>query len=544
MKVGRWLGGALSAVIAVLLGVGLGLAASRLTDTNGNEVGTSSARAGDGGSTDSLGGRSGCAAQPELGFVVAEGGDGIVVSDGASVRTLAARDLDQTQEGPIAVPISDEAAAVVTPEGIYIVDAGGERSEAPCGRCMGVATTGNEILTAHINGPEDDTFSIEVFDHDLARIETITARRLSEEAVQGTGSVRRHDPWVLAASADVITVAYLSANNNDDGGPTIIAQYSRSGELLEHLEIDAMIRHTSVSPDGSMVGVGVMRGGGACTIESDPLLVRLDGLELVNLDPAVPPELGEDLRFLATDVVWDEQTLLVTGEVSRDMWAHGESGDCDESPGWWTVRYDLESGDTSYLPTGPIAAQRVLGPKCDVTVDITFEITDESMTSTLTGRSNGAANELGSYSRLQLGSAPSAGCPEPPEGRPGSWPGNAASEIYFVSQLYTGELSLPGMGEEDAIAVAMPLERPEMIKIASGESWNIDAWEGWGSAEAVGTGRYGSHQDFSVEGRVVLSQPRMCGSSLMYSQIEHRWDTPLPGRGGQTSEITRIQGCE
>lgn len=99
------------------------------------------------------------------------------------------------------------------------------------------------------------------------------------------------------------------------------------------------------------------------------------------------------------------------------------------------------------------------------------------------------------------------------------------------------------MGDDAAIATATPLQRPEQIKIASGEGWNIDSWDGWGIEEAIGTGRYGSHQDYSVEGQVVLSEPRMCGSSLMYSTIEQRWDTPLPVPGDQPEAIVHLQGC-
>ena len=540
----RWrLLGPILVVTAVVFGVGIALTINRFSDAGGRRVDARPAPAIDDGA-DGEGGAEHRGDPPAevgrgLGFVVAEGADGIAVTDGESLTTLSSLQNDQSAQGAIAVPISETTAAVVTPEGLHIVDAGGERAAAPCEGCMGVAATGDQILTAHSDGPEDDSFSIEVFDHDPTKIDTITGSRMLEEPIRGTGVGMGHDPAVLAASADVITVAYLSENNNDDGGPSIIAQYSRSGALLKHLKVDAMIRDAAVSPDGELLAVGILRGGGACTIGSDPLLLRLDGLETMTLDPAVAPELGNDLMFLATDLVWDGQTLDVTGEVTMDLWAGDGPGGCDEHPGRWIVRYDLESGDTGYYPGGPNVARRVIWPGCVTTLNVSSAGT----TSTLTDHFDGVSTELGSYSRLQLGWPASETCPVPPAARPASWPGNAASEIYFVGQLYTGELSLPGTGDDAAIATAMPLQRPEQIKIASGEGWNIDSWEGWGSEEAVGTGRYGSHQDFSVEGRVVLSEPRMCGSSLMYSTIEQRWDSLLPVVGEQPEATIHLQGC-
>lgn len=100
--------------------------------------------------------------------------------------------------------------------------------------------------------------------------------------------------------------------------------------------------------------------------------------------------------------------------------------------------------------------------------------------------------------------------------------------VYFVSQLYDGNILLPGMRDDgNWTAKAKPIVRPDFIKFGSGSGWSVDRWTGWGTPRAVGAGSYGDHGT-RVRGNVVLTELKMCAGRWMYTRLESVYTQPVP----------------
>lgn len=543
-----WLAGLMVGVGAVMVGVVLGLGVSRLIGAGAFETdGVSEDRSWSGeeatGDSDGDvgavggGGDTPAAARP-MPFAVAWGYEGTVLTDGAQLTPLSNATFEQLRSGAFGAQVGDDHAVVVTPDELHLIDRSGQVRSVDCVGCMGVAVDDGEIVTAHRPTTDDDSFALEVFDDRLTPLRTIAAPRVGGPSQFEGGSSPA--PAMLAASDGRFTVSYLSADAIEEGGPSVVAQYSAEGEPLAHLIVEGTVDQASVSPDAGMLAIAVARGYDTCDPPSRPFLLQLDGLEEVKLGEPVPPELeGSGLSFRTTDLHWDGEVLIASGQVSRDLSGSTEDDPCDAQPGLWRLRYDRGSDKTSYSPGGPLLAQRLLGEDCATSISIHAAVDQP----TLVGSGGGDATELGEYRELALGAPPSS-CQAQPEALPSTWPGNAATDIYFVGQLYDGSLSLPGLADDGATALSSPVLTPKAMKLGSGVMWNLGSWTGWGTKEATAQGTFTDHTDFESEGTVVLSQPKMCGSSLMYSRIEQRWDQPMPSEiASYTPATIDIEGC-
>ena len=116
--------------------------------------------------------------------------------------------------------------------------------------------------------------------------------------------------------------------------------------------------------------------------------------------------------------------------------------------------------------------------------------------------------------------------------------------VYFVEQLYDGNVLLPGMRDDgNWTAKATPGVRPAGIKFGSGEMWRVDRWTGWGTARAVGAGSYGNHGT-RVRGNVVLTQPKKCAGRWMYTQLEANYTERVPSNlRPYVPTVVRITTC-
>lgn len=534
------LAGLTAGLAAVTVGVVLGVTANRVTDAGsaagrGRAPGQPASAAGDVAPAEADG--AGNVAARPLPFVVAWGDEGTVLTDGNQLTQLSQIGFQHLRSGAFAAQVDDNRAVVVTPDELHMVDRSGLFKTVDCVGCMGVVVDDGEIVTAHDGGSGDDAFEVEVFDDDLTPLHTVAVPVVGVPVRSG-GALQR--PSLLASSSDRLTVSYLSADAIEEGGPSVVAQYSSEGEPLTHVVVEGTVDQAAVSPDGSMIAIAVARHEDSCDPASAPTLLSLEDLEEVEIGKAVPPELGDaELRFRTTDLHWNGAELSATGQVSRIQSGSTDGDPCDAHPGLWRMRYDATNESTSYSPGGPLLAQRRFAGDCSSSVSVQPVFGKPA----LVGSNNDDAMSLGEYRELALGAAPDS-CSANIEALPSTWPGSAATEIYFVGQLYDGDLSLPGLADESDTALSTPIVTPSAMKLGSGVTWSLEGWSGWGTAEATARGTFVDHTEFESDGTVVLSRPKMCGSSLMYSRIEQRWDRPMPPEiAAYTPGTIDLQGC-
>lgn len=78
-------------------------------------------------------------------------------------------------------------------------------------------------------------------------------------------------------------------------------------------------------------------------------------------------------------------------------------------------------------------------------------------------------------------------------------------------------------------------QRPATVKIASGASWQLDRWEGWGGAQATARGTYRDHpatEGIDEPGTLTLSRPVRCGPTLVYTRMSGVLDSSRTDTAG------------
>jgi hypothetical protein len=342
-------------------------------------------------------------------FVVLSGEGGVALTDGQRLETVpGVAGPSFIQAGPLAVPIGDDTAAVMGAGQLAVVGLHRQPIVKDCQDCAGVALAGGLIVTSRTNFQPGEGFDLVFFRPDLSLDHSVPARRVPERRTIQFPAENTASPITLAAAGDRVTVGYLSKNGGVRAGPSIIAQYSTSGSLLDHVSVDGLIGQSSLSPDGRYLALGVGGSGGACVTSYYLVVVELEGLRVQTVDPAVPAaaQAGaaslSDPWFLMTDLVWDGPVVRATGEVHSPP--EGES--CDRHPGIWTRSYDPATGAVKDARGKNASARRWIGPDCADVVEAVGGLSD----ATVVARRGGKESSLGAYSRLALGRPAPATC--------------------------------------------------------------------------------------------------------------------------------------
>jgi hypothetical protein len=342
-------------------------------------------------------------------FVVLSGEGGVAVTDGKGLETVpGVAGPSFIQAGPLAVPIGDGTAAVMGAGQLAVVGPHCQPIVKDCQDCAGVALADGLIVTSRTNFQPGEGFDLVFFRSDLSLDHSVPARRVPERRTIQFPAENTASPITLAAARDRVTVGYLSKNGGVRAGPSIIAQYSTSGSLLDHVSVDGLIGQSSLSPDGRYLALGVGGSGGACVTSYDLVVVDLEGLRVQTVDPAVPAaaQAGaaslSDPWFLITDLVWDGPVVRATGEVHSPP--EGES--CDRDPGIWTRFYDPATDAVKDAGGENASARRWIGPDCADVIEAVGGLSD----ATVLARRGGEESSLGKYSRLSLGRPAPATC--------------------------------------------------------------------------------------------------------------------------------------
>lgn len=343
-------------------------------------------------------------------FVVASGPDGVAVIEGPNIVPLAGlNDPGFLIRGAMAVPVDGSTAAVLLDGRLAVVSRNGIEASADCRECSGLAASDAKIVTTRRNQQPGNGFDILTFTPALEVEVTVPARRLEERVTIDYVPENVESPVTLAASPERVTVGYLSLNGGVRRGPSIVAQYSHDGELLDSVVLDGILGAAAVSPDGQMLALGVGGSGGACITSSELVVLRLNDLETLDSGPPVPAPVSastgglDEPWLLLTDLLWNGAVLHAVGEAFTT--GNLRTGDC-EIPETWGRTFDTESGEVTDVPLENLRATRWLGPGCDDTLDVVGQYYDTVATTHIDGQEQ----VLGSYSTLALGQAQPARC--------------------------------------------------------------------------------------------------------------------------------------
>lgn len=350
---------------------------------------------------------------------IAAGADGVTVIDGKrSTPIKGMSGIDFLLPGALAAPLSDSAVVVIGQGQIGRIDGDGRSIITECTDCRGVAATDEFVVTTRKNFQPGEGFDIILLSHSLEPERAIPARRLSERSTIDYPPENTESPVTLAAAEDRVTVGYLSANGGVRAGPSVIAQYSYDGELLDSEYVDGILGQAAASPDGQFLAVGVGGSGGACITESAPQVLALDGLDPVDVGPFVPDEAAVGYRgpeapwFLITDLYWQDHVVRVTGEVhgfASGPSAGGGSEVCEgyAEPEVWTRTVDVETNEVLDLRRATALATRWIGPECGDVIEVDGSAQPNVA---LVSRVKGEESVLGSYTRVALGNQSPGEC--------------------------------------------------------------------------------------------------------------------------------------
>ena len=123
-------------------------------------------------------------------------------------------------------------------------------------------------------------------------------------------------------------------------------------------------------------------------------------------------------------------------------------------------------------------------------------------------------------------------------------PAPAPRTTYFVEQLYDGNLLLPGMRDDGTwTAKSRRAVRPDFIGFFAGQGISVDAWKGWGTGRAVGSGTFNDHGT-TVRASAVLTNVRKCGGKWMYTRLEMSYSGTVPASiSPYVPRVERITSC-
>lgn len=351
------------------------------------------------------------AAEPT--FTVLAGADGVAILDGGRVERVTALPKNVSAfSGPLAAPLpGGRSAVVVAGDHIAVVGPGRAPLDEDCDECSGVAVRGDTIVTTRANHSPGEGFDIVTFGLDLSPHPAVRAERLEEEAKDDVVAENTESPVTLAASADGVTVGYLSRNGSVRAGPTILAQYDDAGRLVRSSSVTGGLGPAAVSPDGRRLALGVGGSSGACANEYALALVDLATLRTTEVQPTVPAAAVDDDAegdpwFELTDVAWAGNSAVATGFVHTPP-ATDVSDGCEARPTTWRRSVDPTAGAPEDQRTQvAYAARRWVGPACNDAVEI---LRDQAGRGDLTVEKSGEA--LGHYDRMRFGPPTPVTCP-------------------------------------------------------------------------------------------------------------------------------------
>jgi len=358
-------------------------------------------------------GRSGSAEQPAAGtasFVVAFGDDGIALTDGRWLEKVAGPSQTAGYAGPLAVLVPGGSAAFIQDNKIVLTKPGATPVTAACNECAGIAVMGQEIVSSRNNLQPGNGFEIVFFDLKLTELRSVPAQRLPERVTTDYPQENTESPSVLAASGDRITVSYLARDGGVRRGPSIIAQYSATGQLTRSAKIDGIVRLTSLSPDGHHVALGLGGHSSWCESHSDLVVVSLDNLEVLDTGPALPSFFrGDDEKAwsLLHDLAWQDGNLIATSK----LYSPPAGQQCDFEPEAWARTVVLTTLEVKDAPA-PALSVRSVGPACGDVVTIKRGNPQEEgeAPTELVSRIGGSERSLGRYGWLALGPSAPKGC--------------------------------------------------------------------------------------------------------------------------------------
>ncbi len=355
----------------------------------------------------------GPAGQPQTGtasFVVAFGEDGVALTDGRFLEKVAGPFEIAGYAGPRAVLAPGGFAAFLHNNKIVLGKPGVPPITAACNECAGLAVIGQELVTGRNNLQPGNGFDLVFFDLKLTELRTVPAQRLPERVTTDYPQENTESPSVLAASGDRITMSYLARDGGVRRGPSIIAQYSATGQLTRSAKIDGIVRLTSLSPDGHHVALGVGGNSSWCESHSDLVVVSLDNLEVLDIGPALPSFFrgdDEDAWTILNDLAWQGGNLIATSK----LYSPQEGQQCDFAPEPWTRTVNPSTLEVKDAPA-PALSVRNVGPACgDVVTIKRGEPAEEAEAPTeLISRIGGAERSLGRYWGLALDPSAPKGC--------------------------------------------------------------------------------------------------------------------------------------
>jgi hypothetical protein len=361
---------------------------------------------GDGSDGDGAAGPEG-GSRPQAAIVVAGGDDGMAVVADEGVTPISAP-VVWGGGGPMVAAIDDDTAAVVGGDEIRLLRAGGEVvATSECVGCAGIAFDGERIVSTRAGAAPGGAFDIVSFDTALEEVPTVGADRVAERLTVDHPPENTEGPVTLALVGDTLTVAYLSLNGAHRGGPTVVAQHSLDGELLESTTVPGVIIDSAPAPDREHLALAVGGFGGACITSSELEILTLQGLEALEVGSSLPPEADDgagplDEPWVQHDsLVWSGDAVHALGEVHRPPVEEV----CDPQP--TTVRHvvDTGSGDEEVGSSDGVVAERWLGDDCDDRVELVLA---EPFTYEL--RSPSGVVEPGAYRRIEGGHDRPDGC--------------------------------------------------------------------------------------------------------------------------------------
>ena len=298
------------------------------------------------------------------GFAIIADKSGIAVTtDTTLTRLKEFSENDRARYGTSAVWLDSNTAVVLSGTVLAQVTADGVSTVAHCDECRGLALYGEHIYTTRANYRPGDGFDIVTFDRRLNETGSIPASRLIERAGRVQNDESSSLARMIGATPESIYIAYVSRHGGARHGPSVLAQYSHTGELQNHLLIDGLVRDAATSPDMKYVALTSSGSSGACVNPSDVRVVDLATLTELHTDPDIPAESGVTHGgwFEARTLTWSGNRLTSVGEL------HDPPGEdvCDPQPQIWSRTYDpAGQAFTDEIAQETVGLQ-VVGPSCD-----------------------------------------------------------------------------------------------------------------------------------------------------------------------------------
>lgn len=117
--------------------------------------------------------------------------------------------------------------------------------------------------------------------------------------------------------------------------------------------------------------------------------------------------------------------------------------------------------------------------------------------------------------------------------------------VAFAAAASGAGAAVPAYFPSYPAAGAAYEQRPAMVKIASGANWQLERWEGWGTARATARGAYRDHpatEGIDEPGTLTLSRPVRCGPTLVYTRMSGVLDSGRTDTAG-TARLQLRPNC-